>query len=173
MKLLVNNKAYDLTYLTLEERRTFFKTWKEDSCTIECNCIENRTSTYPALHVKQRPVGKSKKEYTYFIANNPNHNILHDSTCPFNHDYKKILSKKGINLDEDGWMTCSLSFLQKERQMASRSDAVVSAEQQSYQGKGKTTRQPAALKTLFMALLEKQESHVDTFRPNEKKETNF
>lgn len=167
MKLLVNNKAYDLTYLTLEERRTFFKTWKEDSSTIECNCIENRTSTYPALHVKQRPVGKSKKEYTYFIANNPNHNIQHDSTCPFNHDYKKILSKKGINLDEEGLMSCSLSFQQKKRQMATGSDAVVSARKHSYPGKGKATRQPAALKTLFMALLEKQESHIDTYRPNE------
>lgn len=48
--------------------------------------------------------------------------------------------------------------------MATGSDAVVSARKQSYPGKGKATRQPAALKTLFMALLEKQESHIDTYR---------
>lgn len=80
--------------------------WYNEKAHPECMCKEKRP--YPRLHVKKSSAGN------LFLANNPNSNRgdrSHDFQCQFNLSstgYKGYLKEKGIVIDEDGEITCSL-----------------------------------------------------------------
>lgn len=165
MKLFVDQQLYDLTLKSRIERQELFKKWHGAKNRIECGCIEKRV-IYPPLHIKARAIKGQKNQYTYSIANNPDHHIQHDSTCPFNLSYKQLLALKGITTNEDGIMECKLSFTKKKESRPGPEATI--AETPGISTVHSQSKKPSStLKTLFMAMLQKEEAHIDEYKPFE------
>lgn len=170
MKLRDVWKVYNLksfAEMNEEERKKYgeiLENWYNNEVHPECMCKEKRP--YPRLHVKKSSAGN------YFIANNPNSNRgerAHDFQCQlnlFSEGYKGYLRQRGIVINEEGEIICSLK---RKRKPEFGSEKSPQATKGRSSNPAPTT--PAAgknaLRYLFLTWL--QETHIHEYRPGQQR----
>lgn len=160
MILLVNGNVWDITDIPLHDQRQWFRKWKGNHSEIFCYCMKQQTE-HPPLHVKSKKLKDGT--YTFFLSNNPKNKIPHTTTCSMNREYQKDLNKNGIEYKE-GIMSCKLTF-EKTKKAAIKGTEKINNDKAISSNRSKQTRPKSRLKTLFLALLQKEEVKVHIFTP--------
>jgi hypothetical protein len=153
LKWRVEDKEYNVSELTERERTELYKRLYEERPSIECLCNESN-GHFPHLHIKKR--------HQYFPVNNPTNSkngIQHADDCILNTYYRNFLSKKGINILDDGTISCKLKGIKKEVKTKASIIGSKNPNSKPHSLPNAGTHRKASLRTLFFALLQKYDVH--------------
>jgi hypothetical protein len=172
MKLRDVWKVYNLKSIgemNDEERKKYgeiLENWYTNKIHPECMCKEKHP--YPRLHVKKSSAGN------YFLANNPNSNRgeqAHEFQCQLNllnEGYRGYLKQRGIVINEEGEIICSLKKKKKKPDEGSEKGNSTSGKER---GSRMAPSIPAAgenaLRYLFLTWL--QEALIHEYRPGQQR----
>ena len=139
--------------------------WYKNGVHPECMCKEKRP--FPRLHVKKSPAGN------YFLANNPRSNRderAHDFQCQLNlmdSGYKGYLRQKGIVINDEGEIVCSLKKKKKPTTGSEQGATATGREHGSKPAPAAPSGGENALRYLFLTWL--QEALIHEYRPGQQR----
>ncbi|MFD9628402.1 hypothetical protein [Peribacillus muralis] len=168
MEIYVNDELHDLSPYNTMERRIKFKQWYDEKAVIRCGCKSLEET--PFLHIRSR----TKKDNTvnYFLSRNrgskinPEKNRKHLFTCPNSSEQEDAKGQLGITEIEDGTSECTLTFGQTNSSSTGPSAGISGLESTTPDETSKS-KTKSSLQSLFFALLQKEEAHIDVYHPNE------
>ncbi|MGF7035352.1 hypothetical protein J2T17_006360 [Paenibacillus mucilaginosus] len=141
--------------------------WHTDGIHLECLCKD--IGPFPKLHVRESSAGK------LYLSNNPGTNRgdrAHNFQCELNlpeEGYKGYLRQKGIDISEDGEITCNLKKPDKRKAAEDPQEAKIGGKTKNSSGSTPAAGENA-LRFLFLTLLQESRPGVHVYSPGRRRE---